>query len=108
MKKKRLDVSCEPSAQQRIHMKNQGLFSLKNIEKLFMTVVCCSCDLRLKGECKDLTKQKIHGNGVSPVRDMGQNRVERENLKSFNYFQPEKQYLYLIFAILRQDNDMSK
>ena len=47
-KKIKLDVSCESSAKQRIHMKHQGLFSLKN-EKVFMNVVCCSCDWRFKG-----------------------------------------------------------
>ena len=43
-KKIRLDVSCESSAWQRIHMKHQVLFSLKNNEKIFMKVVCCSRD----------------------------------------------------------------
>ena len=32
-KKIRLDVSCESSATQRIHLKHQVLFSLKNNEK---------------------------------------------------------------------------
>ena len=44
-----LDVSCESSAKQRIHMKYQVLFSLKNNEKVFMNVVCCSRDWRFKG-----------------------------------------------------------
>ena len=43
-KKIRLDVLCESSARQRIHMKYQVLFSLKNNEKVFMNVVCCSRD----------------------------------------------------------------
>ena len=43
-KKIRIHVSCESSAWQRIHMKYQVLFSLKNNEKVFMVVVCCSCD----------------------------------------------------------------
>ena len=30
-------------------MKYQVLFSLKNNEKIFKTVVCCSCDLAPKG-----------------------------------------------------------
>ena len=47
-KKIRLDVSCESFAQQRIHMKYQVLFSLKNNEKNCKTVVCCICDWRLK------------------------------------------------------------
>ena len=34
-KKIRLDVSCESSASQRIHMKYQVLFSRKNKEKMF-------------------------------------------------------------------------
>ena len=40
-KKIKLDVSWESSAKQRIHMKYQVLFSLKNNEKLLKTVVCC-------------------------------------------------------------------
>ena len=40
----RLDISCESSARQRIHMKYQVLFSLKNNEKVFINVVCCSRD----------------------------------------------------------------
>ena len=48
-KKIKLDFSCEPSAWQRIHLKHQVLFSLKNIEKIFMNVVCCGCDWRFKG-----------------------------------------------------------
>ena len=30
-------------------MKYQILFSMKNNEKLFMNVVCCSCDWRFEG-----------------------------------------------------------
>ena len=45
----RLDVLCESSAQQRIHMKYQVLFSLKNIEKVFISVVCCSRAWCFKG-----------------------------------------------------------
>ena len=48
-KKKRLDVLCESSALQRIHMKYQVLFSLKNNEEIFMNVVCCSRDWGFKG-----------------------------------------------------------
>ena len=44
LKKIRLDVLCEPSALQRIHMKYQALFSLKNNEEIFVNVICCSCD----------------------------------------------------------------
>ena len=40
----RLDFSRESSAWQRIHMKYQVLFSLKNYEKVFINVVCCSRD----------------------------------------------------------------
>ena len=47
-KKIRLDVSSESSALQRIHLKLQVLFSLKNNEKIFMNVVCCSRDWRFK------------------------------------------------------------
>ena len=45
----RLDVSREFSPRQRIHMKYQVLFSLKNNEKVFMNVVCCSRDWHFKG-----------------------------------------------------------
>ena len=48
-KKIRLDFSCESSAKQRVHLKHQVLFSLKNNEKIFMNVVCCSRDWRFKG-----------------------------------------------------------
>ena len=45
-----LDIPCESSAWQTIHMKCQDLFSLKKkIKKIsFQTVVCCSCDWRSK------------------------------------------------------------
>ena len=49
LKKIWLDVLCESSALQRIHMKYQVLFSLKNDEEIFMNVVCCSCDWCFKG-----------------------------------------------------------
>ena len=48
MKKIRLDVICDSSALQRIHIKYQFLFSLKNNEEIFMNVVCCSCDWRFR------------------------------------------------------------
>ena len=48
-KKVRLDLSCESSAQQRIHLKHQVLFSLKNNETIFMHVICCCRDWRFKG-----------------------------------------------------------
>ena len=38
-KELRLGVSCESSARQRIHMKYQVLFSLKNSEKIFTAEV---------------------------------------------------------------------
>ena len=45
-----LDISCESSAKQTIHMKFQDLFSLKNREKKKKkNVICCSCDWRFKG-----------------------------------------------------------
>ena len=40
----RLDVSCESSAKD-----YQVVFSLKNNEKVFINVVCCSRNWRLKG-----------------------------------------------------------
>ena len=43
----RLDVSCESSAR---HIKYQVLFSLKNNEKVFINVVCCSHDWCFKGK----------------------------------------------------------
>ena len=49
LKKIRLDFSCEFSARQRIHMKHQVLFCLKNNENIFMNVVCCSHDWNFKG-----------------------------------------------------------
>ena len=48
-KKIRLDFSGESSAKQRIHLKHQVLFSLKNNEKIFMNVVCCSHNWRFNG-----------------------------------------------------------
>ena len=47
-KKTSLDISCESSAKQTIHMKYQDLFSLKNLKKIFQNVVCCGCDWRFK------------------------------------------------------------
>ena len=44
-----LDVSSESSARQRIRMKYQVLFSLKNNEKVVKTVICFSRDWRFKG-----------------------------------------------------------
>ena len=41
-KKIRLDVLCESSVKQRIHINSQGLFSLNNDEKIVKIVVCCS------------------------------------------------------------------
>ena len=49
LKKIRLDFSCESSAQQRIHLKHQVLFSLKSNEKIFLNVVGCSRDWHFKG-----------------------------------------------------------
>ena len=46
-----LEISCESSAPQTIHMKCQDLFSkkkIKNKRNIFKSVVCCSCDWRLK------------------------------------------------------------
>ena len=45
-----LDVSCESSVKQSIHMKYQVLFSLKNNEEVFLNVVCCSRDWRFKDQ----------------------------------------------------------
>ena len=47
-KKIRYDFSHDSSAYQRIHLKHQVLLSLKNNEKIFMNVVCCSHDWRFK------------------------------------------------------------
>ena len=43
-KKIRLDFSCESSAKQRIHLKHQVLFSLKNNKIILMNVVYCRRD----------------------------------------------------------------
>ena len=43
-----LDISCELSAWQTIHMKCQNLFSSENKKKIKI-VVCFSCDWRFKG-----------------------------------------------------------
>ena len=65
LKKIRLGVSCESSARQRIHTKYQVLFSLKNNEKVYMNVVCCSRDWRFKGLVKKKeTKFKIKNKGI--------------------------------------------
>ena len=48
-KKIRLDFSCESSAEQRVHLKHQILFSPINNEKIFMNVICCSHDWHFKG-----------------------------------------------------------
>ena len=48
LKKIRLDVSCESSAKQRIHMKYKALFYQKKQWKIFQTVVCCSRHWRFK------------------------------------------------------------
>ena len=45
-KKIRLDVSSESSARQRIHLKHQALFSLKDKSKN-KNVVCCNFSLAL-------------------------------------------------------------
>ena len=37
-----LDISCESSARQRIHMKHQALFSSKDKSKNNKSVVCCN------------------------------------------------------------------
>ena len=43
------EIKLDVSAKQRMHMKYQVLFSLKNNEKVFINVVCCSRDWRFKG-----------------------------------------------------------
>ena len=44
-----LDISCEFSAWQRIHMTHQALFSLKDKSKNNKSVVGCNFALRCKG-----------------------------------------------------------
>ena len=44
-----LDISCESSAWQTIHMKYQDLFSLKNKKKIKIIVVCNKVCLALSG-----------------------------------------------------------
>ena len=41
-KKIRLDISCESSAKQRIHMKHQASFSLKDKSKKHKSVIRCN------------------------------------------------------------------
>ena len=52
-----LDISCESSAWQRIHMKHQVLFSSKDKSENNKSVVCCNFAWRFKGqifeECPD-------------------------------------------------------
>ena len=54
----RLDVSCESSAKQRIHMKHQALFSLKDRSEKFnnKSVVCCNFAWLLRVKYHILTK----------------------------------------------------
>ena len=85
----RLDVSCESSARQRIHVKYQVLFSLKNNEKVFMNVVCCSRDWRFKGFLKEyLCRTKLE----QQTRDLIFNAIIRkkcvsnQTLTGTNYF----------------------
>ena len=40
--KVRFDVSCESSARQKIHMKHQAVFSLKDKSENNTSVVCCN------------------------------------------------------------------
>ena len=44
-----LDISCECSACQRIHMKHQALFSSKDKSKNNKSVVCCNFAWHFKG-----------------------------------------------------------
>ena len=44
-----LDISCESSAWQRIHKKDQALFSLKDKSKNNKSVVCCNFAWLFKG-----------------------------------------------------------
>ena len=46
-------------------MKYQVLFSLKNNEKVFINVVCCSCDWRFKGCGQRITSLNLLGNSNS-------------------------------------------
>ena len=48
-REKRLDVSSESSARQRIHMENQALFSSEDKNKKYKGVVCCNFVRRFKG-----------------------------------------------------------
>ena len=44
-----LDISCESSAKQRIHIKYQALFSSKDKSENNKSVVCCNFAWRFKG-----------------------------------------------------------
>ena len=56
----RLDVSWESSAWQRIHMKYQVLFSLKNNEQVFINVVCCNPLWRLRIKIIPVTYKEVY------------------------------------------------
>ena len=45
----RLDLSCESSAGQRIHMKYKVLFSSKDKSEINKSVICCSFAWLFKG-----------------------------------------------------------
>ena len=49
--KMRLDISCESSAGQRIHMKHQALLSVKAKSRKKISVVCCSFAWLFMGNC---------------------------------------------------------
>ena len=63
-KKIRLDVLCDSSAKQRIHMKYQALFYQKNNEKIVKNVVCCSRDGALRIN-RRFSKQCISRSGAA-------------------------------------------
>ena len=60
----RFDFSCESSAQLRIHLKHQVLFSLKDNEKIFLYVVCCSRDWSFKGKSSKKRKKDEFANSI--------------------------------------------
>ena len=65
----RLEVSCESSAQQRIHMKQQVLFSLINNEKICNSRLSSAAvvigALRVKAQASFTSKQSIKGKKLS-------------------------------------------
>ena len=99
-REKSLDISCESSAKQTIHMKCQYLFSLKNKNKKMSSAAVVVCALRLKN-AKNYTMPQI-------CRKWW--RIE----KKYNYhkFYPDRKWALLLekgpYDILVRDQLMNR